>query len=216
MNRSAKTIIIAALGILSITATSASAETWWEKTHPRRDQVNDRLENQSRRINDEYREGGISAGQAANFVKQYAESNVTIPLFSDYPPPPYIFEKQVGQQAGKIGLVRGAFFLDNPNMTPRQKEFVSKFEPPVEKEMGAKRPTVHWDIVTYDAVMLAANALKRGGSANATDFIKALAATNADGVLGHYEFDQDRGIKPEGFDFQVIRTTPDGGLEVVK
>jgi branched-chain amino acid transport system substrate-binding protein len=158
----------------------------------------------------------ISAGQAANFVKQYAESNVTIPLFSDYPPPPYIFEKQVGQQAGKIGLVRGAFFLDNPNMTPRQKEFVSKFEPLVEKEMGAKRPTVHWDIVTYDAVMLAANALKRGGSANANDFIKALAATNADGVLGHYEFDQDRGIKPEGFDFQVIRTTPDGGLEVVK
>jgi len=65
MNRSAKTIIIAALGILSITATNASAETWWEKTHPRRDQVNDRLEDQSRRINDEYREGGLTAGQAA-------------------------------------------------------------------------------------------------------------------------------------------------------
>ena len=109
----------------------------------------------------------ISAGQAANFVKQYAESNVTIPLFSDYPPPPYIFEKQVGQQAGKIGLVRGAFFLNSPNVTPKQKEFVGKFEPIVEKEMGAKRPTVHWDIVTYDAVMLAANALNRGGGSAA-------------------------------------------------
>jgi branched-chain amino acid transport system substrate-binding protein len=158
----------------------------------------------------------ISAGQAANFVKQYAESNVTIPLFSDYPPPPYIFEKQVGQQAGKIGFVRGAFFLDNPNVTPRQREFVTKFEPLVEKETGAKRPTVHWDIVTYDAVTLAADALKRGGSMKADDFAKALAAANHDGVLGHYEFDQDRGIKPEGFDFQVIRTTPNGGLELVQ
>ncbi len=158
----------------------------------------------------------ISAGQAANFVKQYAESNVKIPLFSDYPPPPYIFEKQVGPQAGKIGLVRGAFFLDGPGATPKQKEFVAKFEPIVEKELGEKRPTVHWDIVTYDAVMLTADALKRGNSARADDFVKALAATKHDGVLGRYEFDKDRGVKPEGFDFQFIRTTPQGGLEVVK
>ncbi len=158
----------------------------------------------------------ISAGQAANFVKQYAESGLKMPLFSDYPPPPYIFEKQVGQQAGKIGLIRGAFFLNGPNATPKQKEFVAKFEPVVEKETGEKRPTVHWDIVTYDAVMLAADALKRGGSAKTDDFVKALAATKYDGVLGHYEFDADRGIKPEGFDFQFIRNMPDGSLEVVK
>jgi ABC-type branched-subunit amino acid transport system substrate-binding protein len=75
---------------------------------------------------------------------------------------------------------------------------------------------VHWDIVTYDAVMLAADALKRGGSAKADGFVKALAATKYDGVLGHYEFDADRGIKPEGFDFQFIRNLPDGSLEVVK
>ena len=48
----------------------------------------------------------ISAVQAANFVKQYAEAGITTPLFSDYPPPPRIFERQVGQQAGKVGLVR--------------------------------------------------------------------------------------------------------------
>lgn len=158
----------------------------------------------------------ISAGQAANFVKQYAESNVKIPLFSDYPPPPYIFEKQVGLQAGKIGLVRGAFFLNGPDATPKQKAFVAKFEPIVEKATGSHRPTVHWDIVTYDAVMLAADALKRGDSAKAEDFIKALAAAKYDGVLGHYEFDSDRGIKAEGFEFQFIRDTPKGELEVVK
>lgn len=158
----------------------------------------------------------ISAGQAANFVKQYAESNVKLPLFSDYPPPPYIFEKQVGLQAGKIGLVRGAFFLNGPNATAKQKEFVAKFEPVVERQTGEKRPAVHWDIVTYDAVMLAADALRRGGSARADDFVKALAATKYDGVLGHYEFDGDRGIKPEGFDFQYIRTLPDGSLESVQ
>jgi hypothetical protein len=67
MNRSAKnhfakTIILAA--ILGFAANSAFAETWWERNHPRRDQVNDRLENQDRRINHEYREGEISGWQA--------------------------------------------------------------------------------------------------------------------------------------------------------
>ena len=57
----------------------------------------------------------ISADQAATFVKQYAESNLKTPLFSDYTPPPYIFEKQVGLLAGRIGLVRGTFFVDNPD-----------------------------------------------------------------------------------------------------
>jgi hypothetical protein len=47
-----------------VMAGSAFAETSWERIHPRRDQVNDRLANQSRRINQEYREGEISRGQA--------------------------------------------------------------------------------------------------------------------------------------------------------
>jgi hypothetical protein len=47
-----------------VMAGSAFAETSWERNHPRRDQVNDRLANQSRRINQEYREGEISRGQA--------------------------------------------------------------------------------------------------------------------------------------------------------
>lgn len=36
----------------------------WADAHGRRDEVNDRLENQGRRINAEYREGEISRGQA--------------------------------------------------------------------------------------------------------------------------------------------------------
>jgi hypothetical protein len=47
-----------------VMAGSAFAETSWERNHPRRDQVNDRLANQSRRINQEYREGEISRDQA--------------------------------------------------------------------------------------------------------------------------------------------------------
>ncbi len=157
----------------------------------------------------------ISAGQAANFVKQYAESNMKTPLFFDYPPPPYIFEKQVGEQAGKLGLVRGAFFLKNPDMSQREKDFVAAFEPRAEKELGAPHPTVHWDIVTYDAVMLVADALKRAG-AKPDDLAAALAKADYQGVLAHYQFDADRGVKPEGFEFVFIRTTPEGGLEVVK
>jgi hypothetical protein len=64
MNRSAKTIIVAAIGILGLSATSAFAETSWERNHPRRDQVNDRLENQDRRINHEFREGELAPWQA--------------------------------------------------------------------------------------------------------------------------------------------------------
>ena len=50
-------------GALVTMAGSAFAETSWERNHPRRDQVNDRLANQSRRINHEYREGEITRGQ---------------------------------------------------------------------------------------------------------------------------------------------------------
>ncbi len=51
-------------GTLVAMAGSALAETSWERNHPRRDQVNDRLQHQDRRINREYREGEISRGQA--------------------------------------------------------------------------------------------------------------------------------------------------------
>jgi hypothetical protein len=43
---------------------AAFAETQWERNHPRRDQVNDRLANQNRRIDRELKEGEITKHQA--------------------------------------------------------------------------------------------------------------------------------------------------------
>ena len=60
---------IAAIALTAIFAMGiaggARAETPWEKTHPRRDQVNDRLENQNKRIHHEVKEGEMSKAKAA-------------------------------------------------------------------------------------------------------------------------------------------------------
>lgn len=157
----------------------------------------------------------ISAVQAANFVKQYAEAGITTPLFSDYPPPPRIFERQVGMQAGKIGLVRAAFFVKSETNTPAQKEFVAKLEARAQKDLNEAHDVTYWDVASYDAVRLVADAIKRGGP-QADGYLKAMAATKIDLVLGHYEFDDKRGAKPDGLNFVFIRTKPDGSIEVVK
>jgi len=157
----------------------------------------------------------ISAVQAANFVKQYAEAGITTPLFSDYPPPPRIFERQVGTQAGRIGLVRAAFFVKSETNTPAQKEFVAKLEARAQKELNEAHDVTYWDVASYDAVRLVADAIKRGGP-QAADYVKAMAATKIDLVLGHYEFDEKRGAKPDGLNFVFIRTKPDGSIEVVQ
>ena len=51
--------------LTSAIATSALAETHWGKTHPRRDQVNDRLAHQNARIHQEVKEGELTKSQAA-------------------------------------------------------------------------------------------------------------------------------------------------------
>ena len=157
----------------------------------------------------------ISAVQAANFVKQYAEAGIATPLFSDYPPPPRIFERQVGLQAGRIGLVRAAFFVKSETNTPAQKEFVAKLEARAREELNEAHDVTYWDVASYDAVRLVADAIKRGGP-QAVDYVKAMAATKIDLVLGHYEFDEKRGAKPDGLNFVFIRTKPDGSIEVVQ
>jgi branched-chain amino acid transport system substrate-binding protein len=157
----------------------------------------------------------ISAVQAANFVKQYAEAGIATPLFSDYPPPPRIFERQVGLQAGKIGLVRAAFFVKSETNTPAQKEFVAKLEARAQKELNEAHDVTYWDVASYDAVRLVADAIKRGGP-QAAGYVKAMAATKIDLVLGRYEFDENRGAKPDGLNFVFIRTKPDGSIEVVQ
>jgi hypothetical protein len=64
--------IAAIATVLAITlATNAFAdETKWDKDHPRREQVNKRLNNQDKRIKDERKEGEITKGQAAQLHKE--------------------------------------------------------------------------------------------------------------------------------------------------
>ncbi|WP_105531409.1 hypothetical protein [Solimicrobium silvestre] len=59
---------LAAIATVStLLASSAFAdETQWQKDHPRRDQVNDRLANQNKRITKEVKEGEITKAQAHN------------------------------------------------------------------------------------------------------------------------------------------------------
>jgi len=56
-------LVIAATSA-ALLASSAMADTKWQRHHPRREQVNHRLANQNRRIHHERREGDISGAQA--------------------------------------------------------------------------------------------------------------------------------------------------------
>ncbi|MBV8464445.1 MAG: hypothetical protein JO218_00750 [Burkholderiales bacterium] len=61
---------IAAVLSLTLAANAFADETKWDKEHPRRDQVNDRLKNQDKRIKEERKEGEITKGQAAKLHKE--------------------------------------------------------------------------------------------------------------------------------------------------
>ena len=66
-----KSVVLALTGLLAAGAAApAFAENAWERGHPRRDQVNDRIANQYRRINQERREGELSPGQARALRRQ--------------------------------------------------------------------------------------------------------------------------------------------------
>ncbi|PCE33007.1 hypothetical protein [Burkholderia ubonensis] len=51
--------------LMSVLTGTAFADTPWQKTHPRREEVNQRLANQNRRIHHEVKEGELSRTQAA-------------------------------------------------------------------------------------------------------------------------------------------------------
>lgn len=62
--------LIAVLGVFAGAATSSyAADTTWQKNHPRREQVNNRLENQNDRIKEEVKEGDMSKAKAAKLHK---------------------------------------------------------------------------------------------------------------------------------------------------
>ena len=66
--------IIAALLVglfaVSVNAFAEEGKGDWKKDHPRRAEVNQRLENQNKRIHNEVKEGEMSKGQAANLHKE--------------------------------------------------------------------------------------------------------------------------------------------------
>jgi hypothetical protein len=64
MNTRKLLIALAGLAMVTGAASAASAQTTFDQTHPRRAEVNHRLENQDRRINQERREGEIGPAKA--------------------------------------------------------------------------------------------------------------------------------------------------------
>jgi Asp-tRNA(Asn)/Glu-tRNA(Gln) amidotransferase A subunit family amidase len=54
----------------SVMAKDHDKDTKWEKHHPRREQVNDRLANQNQRIKEEVKEGELTKAQANDLHKE--------------------------------------------------------------------------------------------------------------------------------------------------
>ncbi|CEJ20800.1 conserved hypothetical protein [Ralstonia solanacearum IPO1609] len=68
MSRIAKAIVLTAVTLTA--ASGAFAQTEWQKDHPRRAEVNQRLANQNRRIHNEVKEGEMSKAQARTLHKE--------------------------------------------------------------------------------------------------------------------------------------------------
>lgn len=64
-------VLTALIGLFAgVTGSAFAADTNWEKHHPRRGQVNERLENQNKRINQEVKEGELTKAQANKLRKE--------------------------------------------------------------------------------------------------------------------------------------------------
>jgi len=72
MNRTMRTTILFSAALLfgAMAASSFAEESQFDKTHPRRDEVNNRLKNQDKRIHREVKEGDMSRAKAARLHKQ--------------------------------------------------------------------------------------------------------------------------------------------------
>ena len=72
MLKSVRTVlsIAAATFALSGLAGNALADTQWQKDHPRREEVNNRLKNQNKRIHQEVKEGELSKAQASKLHRE--------------------------------------------------------------------------------------------------------------------------------------------------
>jgi hypothetical protein len=72
INRVSKTVVLSALVAIAASAAGSAfaGDTKWEKNHPRREQVNERLAKQNKRINNEVKEGDLTKAQGAALHKE--------------------------------------------------------------------------------------------------------------------------------------------------
>jgi len=74
MSKSIRNVLSIATATVLLSGLVASAmaddDTQWQKDHPRREQVNNRLGNQNKRIQQERKEGEISKGQARQLHRE--------------------------------------------------------------------------------------------------------------------------------------------------
>ncbi|RTL51447.1 MAG: hypothetical protein EKK46_11840 [Rhodocyclaceae bacterium] len=68
-NKLMSVVILSTLAAASI-GSAMAADGKWAKEHPRRHEVNERLENQNKRIHQERKEGELTKGQAAKLHKE--------------------------------------------------------------------------------------------------------------------------------------------------
>ena len=62
--------LVTALGAAAVPAQAADHDSNFAKTHPRREQVNERLANQNKRIKEELAEGDITKAQARKLHRE--------------------------------------------------------------------------------------------------------------------------------------------------
>jgi hypothetical protein len=62
--RNVVTVAAATLALAGLATSAFADETQWQKDHPRRTEVNDRLANQNKRIKNEVKDGQINKAQA--------------------------------------------------------------------------------------------------------------------------------------------------------
>lgn len=71
LKNSSKIVLMTVLAsIIGATSMTVMADTQWQKNHPAREQVNNRLKNQNRRIHKEVKEGDITKQQAHQLHQQ--------------------------------------------------------------------------------------------------------------------------------------------------
>ena len=69
--RMALTVAVVSLSLGGLaTSAFADTDTQWQKNHPRREQVNNRLANQNKRIRQERKEGELTKAQAAKLHRE--------------------------------------------------------------------------------------------------------------------------------------------------